>query len=128
MLHIMKYLSEALSVLPQNCTAESRAVHKYKAAQAPTGNFLASLCHINETRKHYSAVFISHFFPGNAGYGHCSLNLARQMEDFLNPLDLEIQLIFFFRLVKSPYKMFAKRRPSPKKRKVTQRTFCLSLK
>lgn len=62
MLHIMKYLSEALSVSPQNCTAESRAVHKYKAAQAPTGNFLASLCHINETRKHYSAVFISHFF------------------------------------------------------------------
>lgn len=77
-LHIMKYLSEPLSVLLLNCTTESRVVYKNKATQALTGNFLASLCHINETRKHYSAVLS--LLPGNSGYGHCSVAQLKDLQ------------------------------------------------
>lgn len=74
----MKYLSEPISVSPLNCTTESRIVYKNKATQALTGNFLASLCHINETRKHYSAVLS--LPPGNSGYGHCSVVQLKDLQ------------------------------------------------
>lgn len=71
-------LSQKGKSLPPNCTTDSRVVYKNKATQAVTGNCLASLCHINETRKHYSAVFA--LLPRNTGYSHCSVAQLQDLQ------------------------------------------------